>query len=68
VNYTAGLPVVRTSPDHGTGYSIAGKNLANENSFREAVLLASDVIMKRRQHIEMNENPLRTRMVREKEV
>lgn len=44
VNFTAGLPVIRTSPDHGTAYNIAGKNLADEGSMRAALLLASDVI------------------------
>ncbi|GMQ28353.1 4-hydroxythreonine-4-phosphate dehydrogenase PdxA [Algoriphagus confluentis] len=44
VNFTAGLPVVRTSPDHGTAYNIAGKNLADEGSMRAALLLASDII------------------------
>jgi 4-hydroxythreonine-4-phosphate dehydrogenase len=44
VNYTAGLPVIRTSPDHGTAYNIAGKNLADEGSMRAALLLASDII------------------------
>ena len=44
VNFTAGLPIVRTSPDHGTAYDIAGKNLANEGSFREALYLACDVV------------------------
>jgi 4-hydroxythreonine-4-phosphate dehydrogenase len=44
VNYTAGLPVIRTSPDHGTAYDIAGKNIANEGSFREAMYLACDVV------------------------
>lgn len=44
VNFTAGLPVVRTSPDHGTAYTIAGKNLADEGSMRAAILLASDII------------------------
>lgn len=48
VNYTAGLPIVRTSPDHGTAYNIAGKNLAIESSFREALFLALDIIRKRR--------------------
>ena len=43
VNYTAGLPVVRTSPDHGTGLDIAGKNEASEGSFRAAVWLACDI-------------------------
>ncbi|MEP0710663.1 4-hydroxythreonine-4-phosphate dehydrogenase PdxA [Algoriphagus sp.] len=44
VNFTAGLPVVRTSPDHGTAYNIAGKNLADEGSMRAAIFLASDII------------------------
>lgn len=43
VNYTAGLPVVRTSPDHGTAYNIAGKNLADDNSMRQAIYLAADI-------------------------
>ncbi len=47
VNYTAGLPVVRTSPDHGTAYSIAGKNQADESSMREAIYLACDIIKNR---------------------
>ena len=44
VNYTAGLKFVRTSPDHGTGYDIAGKNIASEGSFREAMYLACDIV------------------------
>ncbi len=44
VNFTAGLSVVRTSPDHGTAYDIAGKNQANATSMREAIYLACDVI------------------------
>ena len=47
VNFTAGLPVVRTSPDHGTAFDIAGKNIARETSFREALFLACDIIRKR---------------------
>ena len=47
VNYTAGLPVVRTSPDHGTAYNIAGQNLASESSLREALFLAIDIVKKR---------------------
>lgn len=43
VNFTAGLPVIRTSPDHGTAYSIAGTNKASENSMREAIFLAYDL-------------------------
>lgn len=48
VNYTAGLPVVRTSPDHGTAYDICGKNIASEQSIREALYMACDIIRKRR--------------------
>ncbi len=47
VNYTAGLPIIRTSPDHGTAYSIAGKNLADEGSMRQAIYLACDIIKNR---------------------
>ena len=47
VNYTAGLPIVRTSPDHGTAYNIAGANLAHETSFRAALFLAIDIIRQR---------------------
>lgn len=48
VNYTAGLPIIRTSPDHGTAFDIAGKNVASENSFRSAVFLALDIYKSRR--------------------
>lgn len=48
VNFTAGLNVVRTSPDHGTAYDIAGQNLASENSFRQALYMAVDIIANRR--------------------
>lgn len=44
VNFTAGLPVIRTSPDHGTAYNIAGKNVADEGSMRAALFLAADII------------------------
>ena len=47
VNFTAGLPVVRTSPDHGTGYPIAGKNQASENSMRQAIYMAKDFLKTR---------------------
>jgi 4-hydroxythreonine-4-phosphate dehydrogenase len=50
VNFTAGLPVVRTSPDHGTGYSIAGKNKANESSLREAIFTACAILQNRKEH------------------
>ncbi|MDB5013020.1 MAG: 4-hydroxythreonine-4-phosphate dehydrogenase, partial [Daejeonella sp.] len=60
VNFTAGLPVVRTSPDHGTGYDIAGKNLASETSFREAVFSAINIVERRRESAELRSNPLKT--------
>jgi 4-hydroxythreonine-4-phosphate dehydrogenase len=47
VNFTAGLPVIRTSPDHGTAYNIAGKNQASENSMRQAIYSAIDIIKNR---------------------
>ncbi|HOA46927.1 MAG: 4-hydroxythreonine-4-phosphate dehydrogenase PdxA [Paludibacteraceae bacterium] len=58
VNFTVGLPIVRTSPDHGTAYNIAGKNLANENSFRQAVFAVFDIVKNRNLYDEINENPL----------
>lgn len=59
VNYTAGLPVVRTSPAHGTAYDIAGKGVASEDSFRQAVYAAIDVFRNRRREKEARTNPLR---------
>ena len=61
VNFTAGLPVVRTSPDHGTGYDIAGKNVASEMSFREAVFAAVHIVARRREQDELLSNPLISR-------
>ncbi len=52
VNFTAGLSIVRTSPDHGTAYNIAGKGIANERSLREAIFLAIDVVKNRRNKVE----------------
>lgn len=59
VNYTAGLPIVRTSPDHGTGFAIAGKGEASEQSFRSSVYLACDVFKQRKAHKDMTANPLK---------
>jgi 4-hydroxythreonine-4-phosphate dehydrogenase len=59
VNFTAGLPVVRTSPDHGTAYDIAGKGLANEASFRQAIYTAIDVYRNRERDNEAKAHPLR---------
>ena len=47
VNFTAGLKIIRTSPDHGTGYDIAGKNIASSVSFENALLMAKDIYFKR---------------------
>lgn len=59
VNFTAGLPIVRTSPAHGTAYDIAGKGVASENSFRQAVYLALDVYRNRLVDKEIHARPLR---------
>ncbi|HSD14103.1 MAG TPA: 4-hydroxythreonine-4-phosphate dehydrogenase PdxA [Flavobacterium sp.] len=61
VNYTAGLDKIRTSPDHGTAYEIAGKGEADFNSFKEAVYLALDVFHNRNEHKELIKNPLKLR-------
>lgn len=61
VNYTAGLEGIRTSPDHGTAYDIAGKGTADFNSFKEAVYLAIDVFHNRNEYREMTKNPLKTK-------
>lgn len=58
VNYTAGLNIVRTSPDHGTAYDIAGKNKADESSFRNALYLALDIIARRTDNKVLKANPL----------
>ena len=58
VNFTAGLPIVRTSPDHGTAYDIAGKNIASEESFRRAIYTAIDIFKTRSQYAEITTNPL----------
>jgi 4-hydroxythreonine-4-phosphate dehydrogenase len=61
VNYTAGLNKIRTSPDHGTAYEIAGKGEANNESFKEAVYLAIDIYNKRNDYQELIKNPLKTK-------
>lgn len=62
VNYTAGLNRIRTSPDHGTAYDIAGKNLANHESFKEAVFSAINIYKKRKEYLAMSSNPLHSKM------
>ena len=59
VNYTAGLPVIRTSPAHGTAYDIAGKGVADENSFRQAVYSAIDIFRNRSRYEEAYAHPLK---------
>ena len=61
VNYTAGLNKIRTSPDHGTAFEIAGKGIADYNSFKEAVYTAIDIYNSRFQHLEISKNPLKTK-------
>lgn len=61
VNYTAGLNKIRTSPDHGTAYDIAGKGVADFNSFKEAVYLAIDIYHSRNQYAEISVKPLKTK-------
>lgn len=60
VNFTAGLPIVRTSPDHGTAFELVGKNLAKPDSMLAAIYRACDIYKNRIRFDEMNANPLRT--------
>lgn len=59
VNFSAGLPFVRTSPDHGTAFDIAGKNMASESSIREAIFTAVDIFKKRTNWKEISADPLK---------
>lgn len=59
VNYTAGLDIVRASPDHGTAYNIAGKGQADEQSFRNALFHAAEIVSNRQVNQKLRENPLR---------
>ncbi len=59
VNFTAGLPVIRTSPDHGTAYDIAGKGQASPDSFRQAIYTACDIFRLRNEYKELTANPLK---------
>jgi 4-hydroxythreonine-4-phosphate dehydrogenase len=58
VNFTAGLSSIRTSPDHGVGYDLAGKGVASEQSFREAVFSAMDIYQKRKEQLQLEANQL----------
>ncbi len=59
INFTANLPIIRTAPIHGSEYDIAGKNLASDESFRNAIYLASDIYHNRVLHKEISKNPLK---------
>lgn len=59
VNYTAGLPVIRTSPAHGTAYSLAGEGIASPDSFRQALYLAIDIYKNRQMYAGMTRDPLK---------
>ena len=68
INFTAGLPAIRTSPDHGTAFDIAGKDIADPASFREAVFSAIDLLRSRKAHAEATANPLqRSRTQKERQ-
>jgi 4-hydroxythreonine-4-phosphate dehydrogenase len=60
VNFTAGLPVVRTSPAHGTAYDLAGKNEASPEAFRNALFMAADIFMNRVEYDELHANQLKS--------
>lgn len=59
VNFTAGLSKIRTSPDHGTAYEIAGKNIADHHSFKEAVFMAIQIFKNRNEYQKITKNPLK---------
>ena len=65
VNFTAGLPIVRTSPDHGPAYDLAGKNIASESSFRNAIFTAIDVFKHRANLETHNKSPLKRSSLKE---
>ncbi|WP_298365694.1 4-hydroxythreonine-4-phosphate dehydrogenase PdxA [uncultured Lutibacter sp.] len=66
VNYTAGLDKIRTSPDHGTAYELAGKNEANVNSFKEAVFTGIKVFKTRKEYKSLTKNILKSKQTKEK--
>ena len=65
VNFTAGLSVIRTSPAHGTAYDLAGQNIASEESFRQALFMAYDILQNRKLDKEIRSNPLKVEERRE---
>jgi 4-hydroxythreonine-4-phosphate dehydrogenase len=65
VNFTAGLPIVRTSPDHGVAYDLAGQGTADEASLRAAIFTATDVFLKRKEYRGFAGNPLQKQDIKE---
>jgi len=65
VNFTAGLPIVRTSPAHGTAYDKAGKNISSSEAMRQALYLAIDIFRNRQAYEKRNLNPLPTGLMEE---
>lgn len=63
VNFTAGLPIIRTSPAHGTAYELAGQGVASPDSFRNALYLACDIYMNRKTYAEITSNPLESNII-----
>jgi 4-hydroxythreonine-4-phosphate dehydrogenase len=61
VNFTAGLSEIRTSPDHGTGFDIAGKNIADASSFKEALFRGIKIFRNRKEYNELTKNPLKVK-------
>ena len=67
INFTAGLPFVRTSPGHGTAYDIAGQNLASADSMREAIYMAFDICKNRMEYKKLTANPLKKTVIHAEE-
>ncbi len=66
VNFTAGLPIIRTSPDHGTAYDIAGKNKASHQSFLKAIFLACDIYKNRTSYLDLLKNAMDSEEIKKK--
>ncbi|MCK5908308.1 MAG: 4-hydroxythreonine-4-phosphate dehydrogenase PdxA, partial [Flavobacteriales bacterium] len=64
INYTAGLGRIRTSPDHGTAYEVAGKGIANAKSFEEAVFKSIQIFNTRKEYLELTSNQLKKQEIR----
>jgi len=64
VNFTAGLDKIRTSPDHGTAYEIAGKGIADNNSFKQALFSGISIYKTRSEYLELTKNKLKVRTVK----